>query len=101
VPTDLIRWPPDRALALGLGAPNDGVRELETSLGAGAETGVRASVSGLRAAYKAAAALRGPGKRQPDPDAPDTRRLTDHRPAGHGPSGRPAANAAISARPGR
>jgi hypothetical protein len=56
---DLIKWSLARGLALDLGgAPNEGIRELKTSLGADAETAVRAFQFRPRAAYKAAAALR-------------------------------------------
>lgn len=56
---DLIKWSLDRGLALDLGgAPNDGIRELKTSLGADLETAVRVLQFRPRAAYKAAAALR-------------------------------------------
>ena len=56
---DLIKWSLDRGLALDLGgAPNDGIRELKTSLGAEVETAVRAFQFRPRAAFKAASALR-------------------------------------------
>jgi len=56
---DLIKWSFDRGLALDLGgAPNEGIRELKTSLGADLETAVRALQFRPAAAYKAAAALR-------------------------------------------
>jgi CelD/BcsL family acetyltransferase involved in cellulose biosynthesis len=56
---DLIKWSLDRGLALDLGgAPNEGIRELKTSLGADMETAVRGFQFRPRAAYKAAAALR-------------------------------------------
>ena len=56
---DLIKWSLARGLALDLGgAPNEGIRELKTSLGADVETAVRVFQFRPRAAYKAAAALR-------------------------------------------
>lgn len=56
---DLINWSLARGLALDLGgAPNDGIRELKMSLGAGQETAVRALQFRPAGAYKAAAALR-------------------------------------------
>ena len=56
---DLITWSLNRGLALDLGgAPNDGIRELKTSLGADVETAVRGFQFRPAAAYKAAAALR-------------------------------------------
>jgi hypothetical protein len=56
---DLIKWSLARGLALDLGgAPNEGIRELKTSLGADVETAFRAFEFHPRAAYKAAAALR-------------------------------------------
>jgi hypothetical protein len=56
---DLIKWSLAQGLALDLGgAPNDGIRELKTSLGADQETAVRALQFRPRSAYKAAAALR-------------------------------------------
>jgi Acetyltransferase (GNAT) domain len=56
---DLIKWALDRGLALDLGgAPNEGIRELKTSLGAEVETAVRVFRFHPRAAFKAAAALR-------------------------------------------
>jgi hypothetical protein len=56
---DLIKWSLDRGLALDLGgAPNDGIRELKTSLGAEVETAVRVFQFRPRAAFKAASALR-------------------------------------------
>jgi CelD/BcsL family acetyltransferase involved in cellulose biosynthesis len=56
---DLIKWSLARGLALDLGgAPNDGIRELKTSLGADVETAVRVLEFHPRAAYKAAASLR-------------------------------------------
>ena len=59
---DLIKWSLDRGMALDLGgAPNDGIRELKTSLGADVETAVRVFQFRPAAAYKAAAALRGWG----------------------------------------
>jgi hypothetical protein len=57
---DLIKWSLDRGMALDLGgAPNDGIRELKSSLGADVETAVRVFQFRPAAAYKAAAALRG------------------------------------------
>jgi hypothetical protein len=59
---DLIKWSLARGMALDLGgAPNDGILELKTSLGADVETAVRAFQFRPAAAYKAAAALRGWG----------------------------------------
>lgn len=56
---DLIKWALARGLALDLGgAPNDGIRDLKTSLGAELETAVRVLQFRPGAAYKAAAALR-------------------------------------------
>jgi hypothetical protein len=56
---DLIKWSLARGLALDLGgAPNDGIRELKTSLGADLETAVRVLQFRPRAAYQAAAKLR-------------------------------------------
>jgi CelD/BcsL family acetyltransferase involved in cellulose biosynthesis len=56
---DLIKWSLARGLALDLGgAPNDGIRELKTSLGAEVEPAVRVLQFRPRAAYKTAAALR-------------------------------------------
>jgi CelD/BcsL family acetyltransferase involved in cellulose biosynthesis len=56
---DLIKWSLARGLALDLGgAPNDGIRELKTSLGAELEPAVRVLQFRPRTAYKAAAALR-------------------------------------------
>jgi CelD/BcsL family acetyltransferase involved in cellulose biosynthesis len=56
---DLIKWSLARGLALDLGgAPNEGIRELKTSLGADVETAVRVFQFRPRVAYKAAAALR-------------------------------------------
>jgi CelD/BcsL family acetyltransferase involved in cellulose biosynthesis len=56
---DLIKWSLARGLALDLGgAPNEGIRELKTSLGADIETAVRVYQFRPRAVYKAAAALR-------------------------------------------
>lgn len=56
---NLIKWSLDRGLALDLGgAPNEGIHELKTSLGADVETAIRAFQFRPRAAYKAAAALR-------------------------------------------
>jgi hypothetical protein len=56
---DLIKWSLARGLALDLGgAPNDGIRELKTSLGADSETALRVLQFRPAAAYKAAAALR-------------------------------------------
>jgi hypothetical protein len=56
---DLIKWSLARGMALDLGgAPNDGILELKTSLGADVETAVRAFQFRPAAAYKAAAALR-------------------------------------------
>lgn len=56
---DLIKWSLARGLALDLGgAPNEGIHELKTSLGADAETAIRVFQFRPRAAYKAAAALR-------------------------------------------
>ncbi len=56
---DLITWSLDRGLALDLGgAPNENITELKTSLGAEAETAIRAFRFRPRAAYRAAAALR-------------------------------------------
>jgi len=56
---DLIKWSLARGLALDLGgAPNEGIRELKTSLGADVETAVRVFQFRPRAAYKAAAAFR-------------------------------------------
>jgi CelD/BcsL family acetyltransferase involved in cellulose biosynthesis len=56
---DLIKWSLSRGLALDLGgAPNEGIRELKTSLGADLETAVRAFQFRPAAAYKAASALR-------------------------------------------
>jgi predicted N-acyltransferase len=56
---DLITWSLNRGLALDLGgAPNDGIRELKTSLGADVETAVRSYEFHPRAAYQAVTALR-------------------------------------------
>ena len=56
---DLIKWSLARGLALDLGgAPNDGIRELKTSLGADREPAVRVLQFRPSSAYKAAAALR-------------------------------------------
>jgi CelD/BcsL family acetyltransferase involved in cellulose biosynthesis len=56
---DLIKWSLARGLALDLGgAPNEGIRELKTSLGADIETGVRVYQFRPMAVYKAATALR-------------------------------------------
>jgi Acetyltransferase (GNAT) domain len=56
---DLIKWSLDRGMALDLGgAPNDGIRELKTSLGADVETALRVFQFRPKAAYKAATALR-------------------------------------------
>jgi Acetyltransferase (GNAT) domain len=56
---DLIKWSLDRGLALDLGgAPNGNITELKTSLGAEAETAIRAFRFRPRTAYHAAAALR-------------------------------------------
>lgn len=56
---DLIKWSLARGLALDLGgAPNAGIRELKSSLGADVENAVRAYQFRPRAAYKAAAAIR-------------------------------------------
>jgi CelD/BcsL family acetyltransferase involved in cellulose biosynthesis len=55
----LIEWSLNRGLGLDMGgAPNEGIRELKTSLGGELETAVRAFEFHPRAAYKAAAALR-------------------------------------------
>ena len=56
---DLIKWSLDRGMALDLGgAPNDGILELKTSLGADVETAVRVFQFRPRVAYQAAARLR-------------------------------------------
>jgi len=56
---DLIKWSLERGLALDLGgAPNDGIKELKTSLGAEMETAFRALQFRPAAAYRAAEALR-------------------------------------------
>jgi hypothetical protein len=56
---DLIKWSLERGLALDLGgAPNDGIRELKTSLGAEEEIAVRALQFRPAAAYRTAARLR-------------------------------------------
>ena len=57
---DLIKWSLDRGMALDLGgAPNEGIRELKTSLGADVDRLPCGSSSSVpRPPYKAAAALR-------------------------------------------
>ena len=56
---DLIKWSLARGLALDLGgAPNEGIRELKTSLGADAETALRVYQFRPKGAYKTAAAIR-------------------------------------------
>lgn len=59
---DLIKWSLERGLALDLGgAPNAGIQELKVSLGADAETAVRAFQFRPGTVYNMAVALRGWG----------------------------------------
>jgi hypothetical protein len=59
---DLITWSLDRGLSLDLGgAPNGNITELKASLGAEVEPAIRAFRFHPRAAYQAAAAVRGWG----------------------------------------